>query len=193
MKKAHRWPAAALTSAVLLGASALYAQQAPVAPGSDPEVSVPMGKEAQVPAAAMQSRARDLTAQVNSDKGRVDQLRAEARKQKDILKLNCINDKLAQIRQLQGILGEAADRLAVAIATSDEAERYHRYTIITISAEKVRTLRGEAEACIGEAVAYLGPLDLGVDEPAIPDDPTVDDPLDGDDVIEPPGYASPFE
>lgn len=193
MKKARKWSVGMLTGAVLFGASALYAQQTPVGSGSDPEVSVPMGTQAQIPAAAMQGRARDLTSQVNADKGRVDQLRAEARKQKDILKLNCINDKLAQIRQLQGIMGEASDRLAVAVATNDEPERYHRYTIITISAEKVRTLRGEAEACIGEAVAYLGPLDLGLDEPAIPDDPTADDPFDGDDDIEPPGYASPFE
>ncbi len=83
-------------------------------------------------------------------------------------------------------------KLSLAIAAGDEGDRYHRYTVVKISGEKIAGLRDEAEACVGEEISYLGPLSVDVDSPDMPDDPTKGNPWDND-PIEPPGYASPFE
>ena len=196
-----------LATAVLLGLTAgafgLYAQPVPdpTGPGdagdqSEPseatsDVSVPLSQEARVSPGEMEARTRELSAEVEEHRQRIEALKDEARKKKDIIKLNCINDKQLQVKQLLNIMDDGLARLTVAIATGDESERYHRYTIVTVSAEKIRGLRDEAEACIGEEISYLGPLNLEVEEPDVTDDPTVEDPF-GDNVIDPPGYASPF-
>lgn len=206
--------------AVAAGGSYLYAQQPTPAPQPDqptpaqgpfpdpspdpnrapssnqpseatPDVSVPMEKESQISGQEMERIAREAADKADQDGKRVEQLKVEARKQKDVIKLNCINDKLLQIKQLLNILEDGLSKLSLAIAESDDGERYHRYTVIKISGEKITGLRDEAEACVGEEISYLGPLSVDVDQPDVPDDPTDDDPWG--DPVDPPGYASPFE
>jgi len=157
-----------------------------------PDISVPMEKESQIAPTEMERVARETSEKADKDEKRVEQLKVEARKQKDVIKLNCINDKLLQIKQLLNILEDGLSKLSLAIAERDEGERYHRYTVIKISGEKIAGLRDEAEACVGEEVSYLGPLSVDVAQPDVPDDPTTTNPWDHN-PIEPPGYASPFE
>lgn len=112
-----------------------------------------------------------------------------ARKQQDVIKLNCVNDKLLQVKQLLNIGEGANTNMQEAIAQGDETERYHQYGKITISQEQVKGLVEEAKNCIGEELIYIGPLDVDVDAP------DVEDPEDvfPDDIdIDPPAYASPF-
>ncbi len=156
-----------------------------------PDVSVPMEKESQISPDEMERTAREAAEKADLDGKRVEQLKVEARKQKDVIKLNCINDKLLQIKQLLNILEDGLSKLSLAIAEGNDGERYHRYTVIKISGEKITGLRDEAEACVGEEISYLGPLSVDVDSPDVPDDPTDDDPWG--DPVDPPGYASPFE
>ena len=196
MKSQQKILAAAAAFALLLGIT--FSAQSQPEPEEDaapadptPELTTSLSPELEVSPDEMEHQGEELTKQSAADQTRIDQLKAEARKQKDILKLNCINDKLVQVKQLLNIFDDALSRLQLAIATGDDPERYHRYTIITVAAEKIRNLRDEAEACVGDELSYLGPLDLDVDEPDVLDDPTTDDPFDDFD-IEPPGYASPF-
>jgi hypothetical protein len=175
-----------------VAAPALFAQgDAPPAP--TPDIVLPMEKQAELTPEAMLAKVADLESAIAVDTKRVEALRIEARKTKDVIKLNCINDKLVQVKQLLRIADTAQTELDAAIASHDEPERYHRFSVVTISAERVAALRGEAEACVGEEIDYLGPLDLDVGQPDVPDDPTVTDPLDDDDRVEPPGYASPVD
>jgi hypothetical protein len=187
---------AAWLVALAASGSSLHAQapdEAVAPPGeATPDVSVPMEKEAQISPAEMERSATEIGARAGADEKRVEELKAEARKQKDVIKLNCINDKLLQIKQLLNILEDGLSKLSLAIAGADEGERYHRYTVIKISGEKITTLRDEAEACVGEEISYLGPLSVNVDQPDVPDDPTADIPWDNE-PIDPPGYASPFD
>jgi hypothetical protein len=181
----------ALIAVLAIGASTLLAQDEPP-PAATPEVVLPMEKRSELTASQMTDKAAELRSAIAVDEKRVEQLREAARKSKDVIKLNCINDKRMQIVALAKIAEKEEVELDAAIATGAEAERYHRFSMITIAAEKVGILRSEAEACVGEEIDYLGPLDVGTDEPDVPDDPTVDDPFENDD-LEPPGYASPFE
>ncbi len=180
-------------SAMTAGGVALYAQPTPGGPPPDSDVETPAGQEAKLSSEEMASRAGELTAQADGDLRRIEQLKADARKKKDVIKVNCINDKLLQAKQLLNIIDDAADRLSAAITTNNEEDRYHRFSVVTISAEKIHIVREEAEACVGEEISYAGPAQIDVDEPDVPDDPTEPDPFPGgDDVIEPPGYASPM-
>lgn len=194
MKKMRKLLSLLAISALTAGGVALYAQPAPGPMPAESDADIPMSKEAQLSPDEMSSRAREHAAQSDGDLRRIEQLKAEARKKKDIIKLNCLNDKLLQAKQLLNIIDDATASLTAAISTGNEGDRYHRYTVITISVEKVRVVREEAEACVGEEISYLGPSEIDVDEPDLPDDPTDDGPWDSDQPgdIDEPGYASPF-
>ena len=149
-------------------------------------------KRAKISVEDMRGQVTILSAQAADDAQHVEQLRLTARKQKDVIKLNCINDKYLQIKSLLNISDEAASRLDVAILGKDEEGRYHEFTKFTISVEKVKALAGEADACVGEELTYLGDTIVDVDKPE--KCRTIRPPRDPfDDVIEPPAYASPFD
>ncbi len=123
---------------------------------------------------------------------RVVELQQLARKQKDVIKLNCVNDKLLQVKQLLNIAESGRTNLIESMAQSDDPGSAHQFSQITIAKEKTSGLGDEAEGCIGEELIFLGPTEVDVDEPVIPDDPTGDGQYDFDAILEPPGFASPF-
>lgn len=179
----------ALVSLLALSAGHLYAQQTDE-PAASPDVTVPMEKQAQLTAAEMTAQATTLIDQMQEALKRIVDLQQVAKRQKDVIKLNCVNDKLLQVKQLLNIAEGARTNLTEAIAQEDEEGRYHEFGKIVIAEQQVRVLAGEAENCIGEELIFIGPTEVDVDEPELPDDPGTD--LPGD-VIEPPGYASPFQ
>ncbi|HUL59160.1 MAG TPA: hypothetical protein VLU43_07795, partial [Anaeromyxobacteraceae bacterium] len=77
----------------------------------------------------------------------------EARYEKDVVKLNCVNEKLAQIKGLLKVAEQADISLHEAISSSDEGAD-SEFAKIGIARTKVETLRGEAEQCIGQ-LAYV--------------------------------------
>ena len=96
---------------------------------------------------------------------RVTALLKRAESKKDMVMINCVSDKLMQIR---GYI--AVGNAALQSASAEYAQS--RYKIVE---EKVITLGTEAEGCIGEDVNYVGAtrVDLEID-PGIPqDDPTI--------------------
>ena len=100
-----------------------------------------------------------------------------------------MNDKLLQVKQLINI----AESAKADLESGSDEERTHAYTQITISSEKVATLRGEAEGCVGEGEMFVGPSRVTVTAPRIVDDPTIIDPFRLTGVeIERPSYATPF-
>ena len=185
--------AAALAS-LAIGGGILRAQ--PAAENSSdadaPEVTAPIEKESTLTPAEMQAEAEKHLKEMQEVLVRVVELQQVARKQKDVIKLNCVNDKLLQIKQLLNIAEGGRTDLVESIAQQDGPAQTHHFSQITIAKEKTSGLRDEAEGCIGDELIFLGPTQVDVDEPAIPDDPTGDGEFSWDDVIEPPGYASPF-
>ena len=79
----------------------------------------------------------------------------EAREAKDVVRLNCVNEKLTQIKGFIKI-GEQADLgLQEAVAKQDSGASDHEYTKVEIAGQRVAQLRADAEACIGQ-VEYEG-------------------------------------
>ena len=125
---------------------------------------------------------------------RLVRLQRVSRQQKDIIKLNCVNDKLLQLKQLMNIGDDAKTSFIEAKAKGDPEATNHYAMQIQTASNKVCFLRDEAEACVGEEMAFLGETEVTVEGGDNPDDPTLDanDGTLGNRIIEPPAYASPF-
>jgi hypothetical protein len=180
-----------LASALLVGVSGTLLAQ-PGAPGAgDSGADVVKGAKAAVLSPAeMAERAAQLGAQSQDNLRATLELRLVARKDKDIIRLNCVNDKLLQMKALMNTLEIANEDLKSAVGAQDQEALVHHYTQVTLSAENIKSLRQEANGCAGESSSYTGANTIEVTGPHIPDDPT-SDPF-GSGESEPPAYASPF-
>src|SRR5688572_27228798 len=69
----------------------------------------------------------------------------EARNTKDVVKLNCVNEKLTQIKGLLRISEQSDVALQEAVAKKEASSAEHEYTKVMIARQKVDQLRAEAE------------------------------------------------
>lgn len=192
-----------LSGLALLATVTVHAQgDSPVAPGKP--AATTSGKPAATapgkPAAAkltlpqMKERASALESQMAEDARHIRHLQEVARNQKDVVKLSCVNDKLVELKAQMNMFDTSRQQFSSVVdggATADAA----RPSFVELAgvAATVKTLRGEADSCIGVPDLYKQESNVDVTHPDFPDDPTVTDPFDHNDtVIEPPAYASPF-
>lgn len=132
-----------------------------------------------------QERVRLLHEQTRADARHIQHLQQIARKEKDVIKLNCVNDKLVQVKPEMNI----ADTAELELESAHDADRMTVFDSISQAAETVRRLREEADQCIGQPITSGGDTSNSFSGPGMRDDPTKG--FDQTE-IEPPGYASPF-
>jgi hypothetical protein len=185
----------ALVAGAIAGGGFLYAQ-APEEDGEDlPEVTASGETEADLSPREMASESERLIKEMEAAHVRVLELQTAARKAKDVIKLNCVNDRLLAVKQLLNIAESAKTDLTEAIAGGDPAQQVHDYGQVKLAHERTVAERDEAEGCIGEEIIFVGPTEVNVEGPDIPDDPT-DDPDDpftaGAIDFERAAYASPW-
>jgi len=115
----------------------------------------------------------------------------QARKQKDVIRLNCVMDKLVQVKVNMNIGDQALQKLQEAVARRDEGASLHEYTRITIVNQKVQVLQNEGQTCVGAELNYIGATRVEVEAPELPEgvtDPSLEPPP-----LERPPYASPYK
>lgn len=104
----------------------------------------------------------------------------EARNSRDVVKLNCVNEKLTQVKGLLRISELADVAMQEAIAKKEDAAALHEYSKTSIASTKVTQLRAEAEQCLGQlafrtdenlAVDVEVPQDLPSGDPTVPESP----------------------
>jgi len=139
----------------------------------------------------MNTGAANITVRLDDDLEQVVRLQDVAKKAKDVIKLNCVNDRLVQIKAQRNIADETHAQLMTALQKNSD-DRVGLYSSLNGIAENVHSLREQAKACIGEPDLLKQESGVTVDKPEIPDDPVVLSPPD-DYGIEPPGYASPWD
>jgi len=139
-----------------------------------------------LPMIEVQNRVHLLHEQTRADSRHIQHLQQLARKQKDILKLNCVNDKLVQVKPQMNI----ADAGESELESANDASRMAVFEGIAAAAEGVHRLREEADQCIGEPVQTGGDSSNSFTGPQMPDDPYKG--FGGGHSIEAPSYASPF-
>ena len=77
----------------------------------------------------------------------------DARGEKDVVKLNCVNEKLTQVKGLLKVAEVAEVQLSEAIARKDDSSDTELQKI-SMARAKVDQLRSEADQCIGQ-LAYV--------------------------------------
>ena len=118
---------------------------------------------------------------------------ANARQEKDVVKLNCVNEKVTQVKGLVRVSEQSSINLQEDVAKQEIDDARHEYLKIAIAREKVQQLRAEAEQCIGQlafvvdqntVVKVTVPENLPQEQPQVPEVPPV--------VVRPPP-ASPVQ
>jgi len=138
----------------------------------------------------MQAGAATIMVNIQDDHQKIMMLREQARKLKDVIKLNCVNDKLVEANAQMNIADSANEQLQGAIVRNTD-DRKSLYQNLTDAGTSIKQLREGAAACIGTPELTKQESGVDVTKPDIPDDPQATDPLDPTQVtIEPPGYAS---
>jgi hypothetical protein len=115
---------------------------------------------------------------------RISALQDQSKRQKDIIRLNCVTDKLVQAKVNLTIAEQAMAALQENISRADEGGRTHEFTRLTIVNQKVTVLGAEAENCIGEDLSFVGATRVDVE---------VDPNLPQIDVTSPPVPTLPIE
>lgn len=87
-----------------------------------------------------------------------------ARQEKDINKVNCVNEKLTAAKALLLITERADIALQEHLVKKELEAARHEYEKINIAKEKLKLLRSEAQACTGQ-LTYTGETKVEIDEP----------------------------
>jgi len=140
--------AAALGGALLVAAPAV-AQNKP-AVGAPPQS--PLARSVLSDAQKLEKSAESLERMksvLRSVLGRVE----DARNEKDVVKLNCVNEKLTQIKALLKVAEQSDIQLHEALVTKDPSAE-SEFGKIAIARTRIDGLKGDADQCIGQ-LAYI--------------------------------------
>ena len=181
-------------AAVMVVGSTLYAQpaQPPVEPVPAPAPSA--GVSLKLSASEMASNAVQLEGEVRVHLQHVQHLQNQARKEKDVIKLSCINDKMLKLKADANMFDNAKVELLASLDNEDT--RGGAYTKVTTAASEVQKTREEADRCVGEPELTSDESANSWTGPDVIDDPTTGNPFPtgpGGTVLEPPTYASPYD
>ncbi len=181
---ALRRGAAALAATLGLGLSYVAAQEiaSPDAParradeGDADELPIATTPEEQV------AQSEGIFATGTGIRDRVQGMLAEARRDRDVIRITCLEDKLTQIRAHLASAEERHGELVAAVEANDAASREHQYTTIRVLGQKLRELAREAAQCVGQDVFDVPEAAAAGEGPAAIEDPTVFPDTPGPDV-----------
>lgn len=145
---------AALLAGLASGASVdAFAQE--LEPASV-KAEIDVKAQANMSAADQQTQAEAIVRRGNQLAERLSRMLDEARREKDILRANCVNRKLTEVNANVRNVGDRAKALKDASQVADDSRRNHEYTVLTVLSQKLDTLNQEAAQCLGESVFEPG-------------------------------------
>jgi hypothetical protein len=150
--------------AVLLSVAALVRAEPP------PERAI--GGEAIVPDRDKAPLAAKNIERMKETLKRMLALLEEARGAKDVVKLNCVNEKLTQVKGLVRISEQAEIGMQEAVSQRDNEVSNHEFTKISLASHRSEQLRADTESCVGELAIYSGDTIVVVEGDHAGDDPT---------------------
>jgi hypothetical protein len=186
--RAHWFRSSSSVVALLLGIASAHAQDAAggrtvtvsgtAAPtGTDVEVGGVRTQAAVSPAEQIE-QANQIQRRAGQLAERLSKMLDEARREKDIMRANCVNRKLTEVNANTRNVEQRVQALKSAAQTNDDARRSHEYTVLTVLAQKLNSLDQEATQCLGQSVYEPGASQivttLVAGSPTL--DPTVIDP-----------------
>ncbi|HJL21851.1 MAG TPA: hypothetical protein RMH80_06435 [Polyangiaceae bacterium LLY-WYZ-15_(1-7)] len=126
------------------------AEEAPAEGEVDVRRRANLGPQEQLQEArAIQQRGTDLSRRVSA-------MLDEARQERDIIRVTCVNDKLTQVNANLRTVEQRIDNLEDAVEADDSSRRNHEFTVITVLGQKFVVLDREAAQCIGQDIFETG-------------------------------------
>jgi hypothetical protein len=113
-----------------------------------------LASDEKVSASEREARVEHSLEQMRQQAAAMEKIASQARDEKDIVKLDCVNAKLNQAKGLVRISETAAADLHEANARNDDDTSHNAFTKASIAGRKVAQLRQEAEQCIGQLAYY---------------------------------------
>jgi hypothetical protein len=88
---------------------------------------------------------------------RVTQMLDDARREADVIRVTCLNDKLTQIN---ANLRTAQSRYSSLQRTVDAEQRKHELTVLSVLGQKLQVLDQESNQCVGQDLYETGPTKI---------------------------------
>jgi hypothetical protein len=164
------------TDAKVEGESKVRAERSDALRGDAPSLRLGDVDASKVSKGEKQSRADKMLGDQRAALQRGSDLLNEARGAKDIVQLNCVNEKLTQIKGLLKLSEQASTAMYDSMAATNGGEQVnHEFTKIVVAHGRSQQLRAEAEQCVGERSVYTGDteVDVEIDEDIPANDPTL--------------------
>jgi len=159
--------------------------------GAGAQGSVGFERKTQLTPQEQQVEATKHLGRMEQAAGGVRKMLEEARKQRDVVKTLCLNDKLSQIDVAIRSGRDRKTQLQQAVSRNDTELSGHEFTILTVLRQRVEQLVAEANQCIGEEAAFVGDTRVKTSiDPTIPPDETPYPSNDPSLVIGPPPCTS---
>ena len=112
--------------------------------------------------------------------------------ERDILRINCINENLASIKGFVNVGEQSYESLLESADANDVEAVRHHYTLVSIAGQRVTGLGEQARVCAGEELRYADDSSLEVNI-----DPDIGNPdedfLDDEDILDRPPKVTPFK
>jgi len=131
-------------------------------------VDIRLKQRSTLSAPEMVAQAKEYRTRLDAMVAQIQSLVETARRSKDVIRLNCLLDRLAQIKATVNIADTGVQNLQEAANRNDEGASLHEFTRITIVHQKAQVLMGEAQACAGEDLSYVGATRVDVDVAGVP-------------------------
>jgi hypothetical protein len=161
---------------VALGLSVGGASAQTVTPTARPDAEVPSRRTANLSGADQLREATATLDSITATRRRVSDLLDRARTDRDIIKVNCLNDKLTQVDVTLRSAREHQELLQNAVSLNNDGQRNHEFQLMNIFRSRSEGIEGESRGCVGEETGTFDPtrtvITVRVD-PNIPEeDPT---------------------
>jgi hypothetical protein len=138
-------------------------------------------------------RANRYLATINNIRVQIENFLAQARRERDIIKINCLREKLARVNALLQTYKARLRNLKRAIREEDRDQAYHEYSILSVLVERAKIIAKEAQGCVGKDLEVYERTRVIIEtDLAIPkEDPTKEPPPRV--IVERPPSASGYE
>lgn len=142
--------------ALLVVAGGVHLVRAQGGDAPDDEGSIPVTQRTDLTPAEMVEEAEGIQQSAGQLSSRVASMLDESRREQDIIRVTCLNDKLTQVNANVRTLDQRVTNLRDAVASSDAGRANHEYTVIVVLGQKFLVLDREAQQCIGQDVFETG-------------------------------------
>lgn len=166
--RAHRLRNIATIAALLAGAgaSATLAQPGGATVQGQAQGELGVQKQAALTTEEQVQKADQIGRRATQLGERLTRMLDEARRDKDILRANCVNRKLTEVNANARNVEQRAKALKDAAAIGDDARRGHEFTVLTVLSAKLDALNQEAAQCLGQSMYEPGASQVVTTVPA---------------------------